>query len=104
MTGVEAEVDYLFHGPLGRQTRDLTWKPEYRKAIATAIETLKFLKRADNSLDVHSFIDDRFIRAAFKASGLDYEAALKHYDQLPLKAKNASTGEPISDPTRVAEI
>ncbi|MGX5805065.1 ABC transporter substrate-binding protein [Bradyrhizobium sp. Arg314] len=104
ITGVDAEVDYLFHGPLGLQTRDLTWKPEYRQAVATAIETLKLLKKADSSLDVDSFVDDRFIRAAFKASGLDYEAALKDYEQLPPNAKDASTGEQIKDPKLVAEI
>ncbi|MBY2933687.1 ABC transporter substrate-binding protein [Rhizobium leguminosarum] len=104
VTGVDAEVDYLFHGPLGLQTRDLTWKPEYRQALGTAIETLNFLKKADGGLDVDSFVDDRFIKAAFKASGLDYEASLKNYDQLPLGARDAATGEPIKDPKRVAEI
>ncbi|MER8536411.1 ABC transporter substrate-binding protein [Mesorhizobium sp. M1005] len=103
VTGVEAEVDYLFHGPLGLQTRDLTWKPEYRQAVATAIDTLRVLKKTDQSLDVNSFVDERFIRAAFKASGLGYDAALKNYAQLPLNAKDAA-GEAISDPKRVAEI
>ncbi|TKB07514.1 MAG: nitrate ABC transporter substrate-binding protein [Mesorhizobium sp.] len=104
ITGVDAEVDYLFHGPLGLQTRDLTWKPEYRQAVATAIGTLKLLKKADTSLDVDTFVDDRFIRAAFKASGLDYEGALNDYEQLPLKANDASTGQQINDPKRIAEI
>ena len=40
-TGIPAEVVYLFHGPLGLQTRDLTWKPEYKKATQTAVDTLK---------------------------------------------------------------
>lgn len=31
VTGIEAEVNYLFHGPLGVQTREMTWKPEYRR-------------------------------------------------------------------------
>ena len=104
VTGVDAEVDYLFHGPLGLQTRDLTWKPEYRQAVATAIDTLVLLKKADQTYDVNSFIDDRFIREAFKQSGLDYEAALKNYAQLPLDAKDAATGEVITDPKRVAEV
>ncbi|MBM2713545.1 ABC transporter substrate-binding protein [Mesorhizobium caraganae] len=104
VTGVEAEVEYLFHGPLGLQTRDLTWKPEYRQAVATAIDTLRLLKKTDQSLDVDSFVDDRFIKAAFKASGLDYDASLKNYAQLPLNAKDAASGEAISDPKRVAEI
>ncbi|MCO3113569.1 nitrate ABC transporter substrate-binding protein [Pseudomonas aeruginosa] len=39
VTGIEAEVNYLFHGPLGLQTRDQAWKPEYRQALATSIDT-----------------------------------------------------------------
>ena len=103
-TGVDAEVDYLFHGPLGLQTRDFTWKPEYRQAVATSIETLKLLKKTDSGLDVDSFVTDKFIRAAFAQAGLDYDAQLKNYAQLPLDAKDAATGEPIVDPKRVAEI
>jgi NitT/TauT family transport system substrate-binding protein len=104
VTGVEAEVNYLFHGPLGLQTRDLTWKPEFRQAVATAIDTLKLLKKADQGIDIDSFVADRFIKDAFKASGRDYEASLKNYDQLPLKSKDAVTGEEIKDPKRVAQI
>ncbi|MDQ8697615.1 ABC transporter substrate-binding protein [Hyphomicrobium sp. LHD-15] len=103
-TGVEAEVNYLFHGPLGLQTRDLTWKPEYRQAVGTSIETLKLLKKADQGIDIDSFVQDRFIKEAFKASGRDYEAGLKAYDQLPLKAKDALSGEEIKDFKRVAQI
>ena len=104
VTGVEAEVNYLFHGPLGLQTRDLTWKPEFKQAVATSIETLLLLKRADQGLNVENFVADRFIKEAFEKSGLDYEAALKNYDQLPLKAKDALTGEEIKDFKRVAQI
>lgn len=104
VTGIEAPVDYLFHGPLGLQTRDLTWKPEYRTDVATAVDTLKLLKRADTDLDVDAFITDKYIRAAFTASGLDYDARLADYTPLPLVANDAETGKPISDPTRVAEI
>ncbi|WP_414652701.1 ABC transporter substrate-binding protein [Hyphomicrobium sp.] len=104
VTGVEAEVDYLFHGPLGLQTRDLTWKPEFRQDVATAIDTLKLLKKTDQGLDTNTFITDRYIRTAFKEAGLDYDAQLKNYAQTPLKAKDALTGEDIKDPKRVAEI
>jgi NitT/TauT family transport system substrate-binding protein len=97
-------VNYLFHGPLGLQTRDLTWKPEYRQAVGTSIDTLKLLKKADQGLDVDKFVVDKYIREAFKGAGLDYEASLKNYDQLPLKAKDAATGEDIKDFKRVAQI
>ena len=104
VTGIEAEVVYLFHGPLGLQTRDVTWKPEYRQALKTSIETLKLLKKTEGDLDVDRFIDDRFIRAAAEAAGLNYEAQLKNYAPAPLNAKDALSGVPITDPTRVAQI
>ncbi|OLF53269.1 nitrate ABC transporter substrate-binding protein [Pseudomonas chlororaphis] len=104
VTGVDAEVNYLFHGPLGVQTRDLTWKPEYRQAVGTAIETLKLLKKADRGLDLKTFIDDQYIRAAFKASNLDYDAQLADYAQTPLQVKDAASGQPIDDFSRVAQI
>lgn len=104
VTGVDAEVNYLFHGPLGVQTRDLTWKPEYRQAVGTAIDTLKLLKKADRGLDLNTFIDDQYIRAAFKASNLDYTAQLGNYAQTPLGSPDALTGQPITDARHVAQI
>ncbi len=97
-------MNYLFHGPLGLQTRDLTWKPEYRQAVTTAIDTLKLLKKADRGLNVEQFVDDRYIRAAFKASGADYDAALKNYAQQPLLGNDVLTDKPISDTRKVAQI
>jgi NitT/TauT family transport system substrate-binding protein len=104
VTGIEAEVNYLFHGPLGLQTRDLTWKPEYRKAVAGALETLKTLKRTNRDLDLNTFIDDRYVRQAFAASGVDYDKALADYAPIALKASDAVTGKPITDFKRVAQI
>jgi NitT/TauT family transport system substrate-binding protein len=103
-TGIDAEVAYLFGGPLGLQTRDLSWKPEYRKALATAIDTLRLLKRHDAALTADNFIDDRYIRAAFKAEGLDYDAQLRNYARLPVAAADAATGKPIADEARVAQV
>ncbi|MCY1415828.1 ABC transporter, substrate-binding protein, aliphatic sulfonates family [compost metagenome] len=104
VTGVEASVNYLFHGPLGLQTRDLTWKPEYRQAVATSIETLKLLKKADRGLNTDTFINDSYLRQAFKANGLDYEQQLRQYAAQPLQANDALTGQPITDFKHVAQI
>lgn len=101
-TGIEAEVAYLFHGPLGVQTRDFTWKPEYRQAVKTAFETLKLLKRTSTDLDVEQYIDDRYLRAAFKQAGLDYNAKLKDYSASPIA--NAVSGQAISDFKQAAQI
>lgn len=104
VAGIEAPVDYLFHGPLGIQTRDFTWKPEYRRALSTAIDTLKLLKKTDTTLNADAFIDDRYIREAFKQSGLDYDAALANYAKSPLKANDATTGKPIRASNDVAQV
>jgi NitT/TauT family transport system substrate-binding protein len=100
------EADRLFAAEPEKclQTRDLSWKPEYRQAVKTSIETLRLLKRTDSDIDVNSFIDDQYIRSAFKQSGLDYEAQLKNYARLPLAGKDAATGKPITDLKRVAQI
>jgi NitT/TauT family transport system substrate-binding protein len=104
VTGIEPEVVYLFHGPLGLQTRDVTWKPEYRQAVATSIKTLKLLKRADSDLDINQFVTDAYIRIALTQAGRNYDAELKNYAQLPLQAKDAVSGVDITDFTRVAQI
>jgi NitT/TauT family transport system substrate-binding protein len=104
VTGIEAEVNYLFHGPLGLQTRDETWKPEYRAAVKTAASTLKLLKKTDVDVDVDAFIDDRYIRQAFKNAGLDYDARLKDYARAPLTAKDALSGAAISEPKLAASV
>jgi NitT/TauT family transport system substrate-binding protein len=104
VTGIEAAVDYLYHGPLGLQTRELAWKPEYRQAVASAIDTLKLLKKTDVELDAGSIIDDSYLREAFKQSGLDYAAALKDYAKQPLTGNDAQTGKRITDFNDVAQV
>jgi NitT/TauT family transport system substrate-binding protein len=104
VTGIEPEVVYLFHGPLGLQTRDFTWKPEYRHATQIATNTLKLLGRTDINLNVDQFIQDSYIRKAFADSGLKYDVQLKNYVQSPLVANDALTKQPIKTYERVTQI
>lgn len=103
-TGIPAEVVYLFHGPLGVQTRDLSWKPEYKQATQTAVDTLKYLGRDDVDINVNQFIDDQYIKKAFQSAGLNYAQQLKNYAQSPLIAKDALTQKPIQSFDRVTQI
>ncbi|MGC1302383.1 MAG: ABC transporter substrate-binding protein [Caulobacteraceae bacterium] len=104
LTGIEAEVVYLFHGPLGLQTRDLTWKPEYRQALKTAAQTLTLVKGEAVTVDADRFIADSYIRRAFQETGLDYDKALANRERSPLVAKDALTGAPIVLMERVAQV
>ncbi|HVW29608.1 MAG TPA: ABC transporter substrate-binding protein [Polyangiaceae bacterium] len=103
-TGVDAEVYYAFHGPQGIQTRDYTLKPEYVNAIKKAQESLKVLKKVSQEIDVGEYVDDRFIREAAKAYGLDYDARLKDYAPLPFKGDAFDTGAPVKDPNAAGQL
>jgi len=96
-TGIDAEVYYAFHGPNGIQTRDYTLKPEFVDAIRRAQETLKILKKLTKEIDVATYVDDRFIRQAAKAEGLDYDARLKDYGALPFTGVAVDTGKTVED-------
>src|SRR6266851_5060517 len=102
--GIEAEVNYMFHGPLGIQTVDFTLKPEYVKGLKTALETLKLIKRTEGDFDVDRWVTDRYIRQAAKEMDLDYDKRLRSYAQLPLGGNDALTGKPIADPKLTGQI
>ena len=104
VTGIEAEVNYLFHGPLGLQTRDLSWKPEYRDAVAKSLTTLHQLKRTQQSLDLDRFINDQYLKAAYEQAGLDYAKQLANYEPIALQAQDAVSGEPIQDLRQLTQI
>jgi len=103
VAGVDAEVVYIFQGPLGIQTRDYSLKPEFRQGLKTAVATFKDLKK-DVDVDIDAFVDDRFIRQAAKESGLDYDARLARYSPVPITAPDAATGQPITDFKLAAQL
>jgi NitT/TauT family transport system substrate-binding protein len=103
-SGIEAEVSYMFHGPLGIQTVDPTLKPEYIKGLKTALDTLKLIKRTEGDFDVDKWVTDRYIRQAAKEMELDYDRRLKSYAPLPLTGADALTGKPIVEPKLAGQV
>ena len=71
-TGVEKEVLYLYFSKGGLLTLDPTIKPQWLDALKFDHEVLA---KADLSppLDFKSWVDDRFIRAAYKSMNVDYD-------------------------------
>jgi sulfonate transport system substrate-binding protein len=103
-TGIEAEVNYMFHGPLGIQTVDFTIKPEYVKGLRAALDTLKLIKRAEGEFNVDKWVTDKFIRQAAVEMKVDYDKRLRSYAPLPLTGTDAFTGKPIDDPKQAGQI
>ncbi|MGM9487575.1 ABC transporter substrate-binding protein [Ideonella sp. YS5] len=103
VTGVEAPVNYLFHGPLGLQSRDFAFRPAYRQALQTSLDTLKLLRRHETDIAAEGVIDERYIRAAYQQAGLNYEAQLKGAPSHPApRLVDAGSGKPIADTRRLA--
>jgi NitT/TauT family transport system substrate-binding protein len=75
-TGVEKEVMYLYFSKGGILTLDPTIKPQWIKALEYDHSVLAKGKNIP-PLDFEQWIDDRYIRTAYKEMGLDYDAALK---------------------------
>jgi len=103
-TGIDAEVVYAFHGPGGIQTRDFTLKPEFRQSLVYAADTLKVLKKVDPSFDPSSFADEKYIRDAFRQSGLDYDSALHNYSPLALTGTDYVTHKPVGPASSAGQI
>ncbi|GAA0943911.1 ABC transporter substrate-binding protein [Actinocorallia libanotica] len=70
-TGLAPETVYLYNGPNGISTFDVTIKPAQRKAFEQDVPFLKSIGVLDKPLDVPSFFNDTYLRAAY---GPDYEA------------------------------
>jgi NitT/TauT family transport system substrate-binding protein len=75
-SGIPKEVLYLYYGPGGVLTLDSTIKPRFVDALKYDYRVL----RKDNNiatLDFGQWIDDRYVREAYKQMGLDYAKQLE---------------------------
>lgn len=104
-TSIPKEVLYLYFGRGGFLTLDATIKPawvEVLKYDATVLQKMGIIKQ----VNVEGFIDDRFIRQAYRELGRDYtkEQKLLVAGTSPMEGKDASTGAPIKDPRTAGEL
>jgi len=76
-TGVEREVQYVYFSNGGALTLDPTIKPEWVDALKFD-HTVLVKQKAIPPLDFDRWIDDSYIRRAYKDLGLDYEQDLEH--------------------------
>lgn len=74
-TGVPKEVLYLYFSKGGVLTLDPTIKPHFVKTLEFDYQVLRKGKNIP-PLDFSKWIDDRYVRAAYKEMGLDYDKQL----------------------------
>ncbi len=71
-TGVEKEVQYLYFSRGGHLTLDPTIKPKWVSTLKYDHEVLTKWKKAP-PLDVDKWIDEKYVRQAFKELKIDYD-------------------------------
>jgi NitT/TauT family transport system substrate-binding protein len=103
-TGTEKEVVYIFLGPNGVMTLDPTLKPDLLKAAQLDVGVLHDMGRLDKPFDVQGWVDDRYIREAFKQVGRDYDKQLASTANYPVTGTDAFCKRPVADPRTAGEI
>ncbi len=74
-TGIEKEVQYLYFSKGGYLTLESTIKPQWIQALKLDHEVLA-KERQIPPLDFDRWITDKYVRAAYKELGLDYDKQL----------------------------
>ena len=104
-TSIPKEVLYLYFGRGGFLTLDATIKPKWVEVLkydASVLQKMGIIKGAD----VEGFIDDRFVKQAYRELGRDYAREQRGMiaGTSPMEGKDAGTGAPIKDPRAAAEM
>lgn len=102
-TGTDKEVVYIFLGPSGIMTMDPTLKKPLIDAAKEDVKVLQGLNRM-KEFDVDPWVNDGYLRAAFKTRGLDYDKQVASTDNYEVKGEDSFCKKPIADPRKAGEI
>ena len=101
--GTAKEVVYIFLGPGGVMTLDPTLKPALLQAAQQDVSVLHNMGRI-GKFDVSQWADDRYIRAAFKQAGLDYDKQLASTANYEVSGTDTFCNAPVKDAKQAGEI
>jgi NitT/TauT family transport system substrate-binding protein len=102
-TGTDKEVVYIFLGPGGIMTTDPTIKKPLIEAAKEDVKVLQGLNRM-KEFDVDPWVNDGYLRAAFKQRGLDYDKQVASTDNYEVKGEDAFCKKPVTEPRNAGEI
>lgn len=102
-TGIDKEVVYIFLGPGGIMTMDPTIKPELVADAAQDAGVLQNLGRM-KEFDVKAWVNDSYVRQAYKELGLDYEAQVKSLANYEVAGEDTFCKTKIAEPRKAGEI
>jgi NitT/TauT family transport system substrate-binding protein len=103
-TKIEKEVVYIFFGPGGVHTMDATIKPKWIEALKYNHGVLTKLNLAKD-LDFAAWVNDSYVRQAYKELGLDYDAQLASFTNYAIEGQDpvckATVSRATTDPGQV---
>jgi len=102
-TKIDKEVVYMFLGPAGIHTLDPTIKPKWIETIKYDTGVLQRLGRV-KQFDVNAWVDDSYVRTAFKERGLDYEAQKASLAGSEISGTDTFCKKPIAKSIEAGEV
>jgi NitT/TauT family transport system substrate-binding protein len=102
-TKINKEVAYIFLGPGGVHTLDPTIKPRWVEAIHADYDVLQKLNMI-KALDVDAWVNDGYVREAFKELGLDYDRQLATMTGYHVAGQDPVCDAPVDKPGQSGEI
>jgi NitT/TauT family transport system substrate-binding protein len=101
ITSIKPEVVYLYNGPNGLVTFDMTLKPQLVEALKKDLPFLKDLN-AVGDLDLNQFVDDKYVRQSF---GNDYDRLVASTASTdPIRGTDPGCGGEVVDPAQASEV
>ncbi|MFS2025703.1 ABC transporter substrate-binding protein [Massilia sp. CT11-137] len=102
-TRIEKEVVYIFLGPDGIHTLDPTIKPLLVNSVKTSYGVLQKLGKV-KEFNVDAWVNESYLRAAFKQRGLDYDAQKRTLANYDIQGKDPVCGKAVTRPKEAGEI
>lgn len=102
-TRIEKEVAYIFLGPSGIHTLDPTIKPKWIETIKYDTGVLQRMGKV-KQFNVDAWVNESYIREAFKEKGLDYDKQKADYSGYQIGGIDPLCKKPIKNPEEGGEV
>jgi NitT/TauT family transport system substrate-binding protein len=102
-TKIDKEVVYMFLGPNGVHTLDTTIKPQWVSALKEDYSVLQRLNRI-KALELGAWINDKYVRQAYRELGLDYEQQLASMAGYAVQGDDPVCNVHVTDPAQAGQI
>jgi NitT/TauT family transport system substrate-binding protein len=102
-TKISKEVAYIYLGPDGIMTLDPTIKPGWVDAMKidyAVLQKLNLIKQ----LDLGAWVNDTYVRQAFKEQGLDYDRQVKSLASYDVGGADSVCNVPVTNPKEAGQI